>query len=414
LREIRLTGSESFSASSIQGAIDRLPPDGGRVILPAVELYLDRGLELRSNTELIGQGKSTILRKAEGRVYRLSGYHNYGMLDAPLVDTRGLEPGMTVAIRDDEHKGFYETFSRITWVDDGRVGLETGLEADYAAELNPVLFTGFPLIFGIDVENVSVRNLALDGNRAEQPEEIGACRGAAVYFLRSRNVRVRGVEERCFKGEGLGFQMCSDVRISGCSFRENSGNGYHPGAGSTATLFEECVSEGNGSAGLFYCVRANHITVSRCNFSGNSGSGVSIGTSDSHNLIQGCTIEGNGGPGILFRRTERPVEASECRVEGCLIGRNAAKTGSGQIEILGETHDVSLERNDIVGSGEGERSGVFIGPSASRIHLGDNGFRRCHKRVEGNLEALVAETPHISCGMDSAQSHHFRHLVRGL
>ena len=79
-----LTAEEADSAVAIQNAIHSLGPEGGRIILPAMDVTLDRGLELRSGIELIGQGERTVLRKGPGRVYPLTGYHNYGMHDVPL------------------------------------------------------------------------------------------------------------------------------------------------------------------------------------------------------------------------------------------------------------------------------------------------------------------------------------------
>ncbi len=99
MNEITLERSQATSAAAIQQAVDGLGPPGGRVVLPAMELELDRGIELGSNVTLVGQGRDTVLRKAKGRVYPLSGYHNYGMCDIPLMHTQGLVPGMTVAIR---------------------------------------------------------------------------------------------------------------------------------------------------------------------------------------------------------------------------------------------------------------------------------------------------------------------------
>ncbi|MDF1513489.1 MAG: hypothetical protein P1S60_06735, partial [Anaerolineae bacterium] len=110
--DLRLMPSQVQSAAMIQDAIDSLGDAGGRVILPEMDLMVDRGIELRSNVELVGQGDKTVLRKAPGRIYPLSGYHNYGMMDVPLMHTSGLEKGMTVAIRDDRHGGFFETFAR--------------------------------------------------------------------------------------------------------------------------------------------------------------------------------------------------------------------------------------------------------------------------------------------------------------
>ncbi|MBC7237993.1 MAG: hypothetical protein H5T69_19290, partial [Chloroflexi bacterium] len=250
----RLTPQEldvESPAVVIQAALDRLPPEGGQVILPAGEWTLDRGLRLRSGIELSGQGQDTVLRKAPGRVYPLTGYHNYGMCDVPLQFTDGLLPGMTVAIRDRTHGGFFETFARLTWVEENWVGLDRGLRADYLADGEPELVTAFPLVYAENAQDVALRRITLDGNREAQPAGIGSCRGAAVYFIRCTRFAVSDVVERGFHGEGLGFQICRDGRIERCRFDDNLGNGFHPGAGSTGVLFAECTAEGNSRSGFF-------------------------------------------------------------------------------------------------------------------------------------------------------------------
>jgi polygalacturonase len=411
MKVVRLTSEETTSAAAIQRQIDALADTGGRIVLPAVDLVLDRGLQLRSGVELVGQGEDTVLRVAPGRIYPLAGYHNYGMVDVPLEYTDGLEPGMTVAVRDSVHGGFYETFARITWVDGNWVGLDCALHSDYAANQQPVLVTAYPLIYGLGVEHVAVRDLCLDGARAAQPAGIGACRGAAVYFLRSHHFQVSDVVETGFAGEGLGFQMCSDVRILRCHFRDNTGNGYHPGAGSTGVLFEECVAEDNGRAGLYFCVRANHVTVRGCTFSGNVDCGISVGTRDCNNRVENCQIADNRGPGILIRPTSRPVEVHSCHVSGCQIERNAVGSGRGQIDVLGEAHDLAFTDNEIAGLGpDAERAGIYIGPSAQRIWLCDNRIHACFPELIADPASMAEEERSFRCGVDAAQEVHFRHL----
>lgn len=410
MKEIRMTNAEAISAAAIQKAIDTLAGTGGRIVLPALDLELDRGIELRSNVELAGQGRDTVLRKAPGRIYPLAGYHNYGMLDVPLMFTDGLEPGMTVAVRDDAHGGFFETFARITWIDGTWVGLDTGLHSDYHAGQQPNLVTAFPLVYGLNVENVALRDVTLDGNWAAQPAGIGACRGAAVYFLKSHHVEVTGVSESGFEGEGLGFQMCHHVTIRDCRCAENTGNGFHPGAGSTAATFENCTAEGNGAAGFFFCVRANHITVRDCTFTDNQICGISVGTRDSYNLIERCRIEDNAGPGILFRATERPVEAQAVRVTGCTIAGNVAESGRGQIDVRGDAHDLIFERNTIVGVPGVERAGVHVAPSAQNVWLAGNRIESCFPNVVGNTSNLASTRPAFACGVEAAKPQHFRHL----
>lgn len=412
MEEIRLEASAVTSASDIQAAIDALGEDGGRVVLPAIDLVVDRGIELRSSVELVGQGRDTVLHQAPGRVYPLSGYHNYGMLDVPLMYTDGLEPGMTVAIRDDAHGGFFETFARITWIEGTWVGIDRGVHSDYHADQNPVLVTAFPLVFGLGVENVVLSGLTLDGHRANQPAGIGACRGAAVYFLQSHGVTITDVVAADFAGEGVGYQMCSQVHLRDCCATGNAGNGFHPGAGSTGSSYENCVAEGNGAAGFFFCVRANHISVRGSTFVGNAGPGISVGTRDSYNLVEGCVIRANEGPGILFRETRRPVEAQSCRVRHCTVEGNARSRGMGQIVIAGDAHDLAFEHNTVIGEADRERVGVAVAPSATSVWLSDNEVRGCFPSVVADDASLALADPVGECGVEAVTLSHYRHLGR--
>ncbi|MGY8823056.1 MAG: right-handed parallel beta-helix repeat-containing protein [Candidatus Latescibacterota bacterium] len=407
--ERKLSIEEAASAALIQKIIDEVAhKGGGKVVLPAMELVLDRGLTLRSGIELVGQGEGTVLKKGPGRVYPFSGYHNYGMCDAPLESAAGLEVGMTVSLHDGRtHGGFYETFATITWIDGNWVGLDHGIEADYSAEHAPCLTTAYPLVFGHCVKEVALRDMRLEGNRAEQDKHMGGCRGSSVYFARSCSVEVSGVVERDYHGEGMGFQMCRDVKIIDSRFDYNSGNGLHPGAGSTNALFANCQANGNDKAGFFFCVRANNITVTDCTFRENR-LGISIGTSDCYNLIEDCTIENNAGAGVLVRQSPEPVEVHSCRVERCRIGGNAREEGRGQIEVTSAAHDLVFVDNEITGSGG---AGIYIEPSASAVFFQDNTVTGCEDEVGGEAQSLVETASTFECGYGQWPETHFRHLL---
>ncbi len=410
MQVIELEAAHLACAEDIQRAVDALPESGGRVVLPQVDLTLDRGLRLRSGVELAGQGRGTVLRHAPARVYPFAGYHNYGMRDVPLLSTAGLAPGMTVTMRDKSHGGFFETFALLTWVEDGWVGLDRGLHSDYRAEEEPWLATCFPLIYGEGVHDVAVRSLTLDGQRDLQPVGIGACRGAALYFIGTSGFAVEDVHATGFLGEGLGFQMCRDGEIRDCRFALNAGNGYHPGAGSTGVLFEDCASVGNDQAGFYFCVRANHITVRRCTFEENRGAGLSVGTRDCHNLIEDCQMVGNAGPGILLRPNVRPVEVHSCRFDRCTVSGNAAQAGHGQIDVLGDAHDIALTGNHIIGLDGVSKPGIYLDPSAGGITLADNRIAGCSSAVVGQAGQWTDAPADLRCGYESVAAKDYRHL----
>ncbi len=408
MKERKLSPKEATSAAAIQAAIDELALAGGRLVLPEMDLVLDRGLRLRSGVELVGQGLKTVLRKGPGRVYPLAGYHNYGMADVPLVDASGLEVGMTVSIHDNRtHGGFYETFATITWIEGHWVGLDHGIEADYSGTEQPCLTTVFPLVWGNYVRGAALRDLHLEGNRAGNAKGMGGCRGAAVYFGNSQGLEITGVSERDYFGEGLGFQMCRDVVVRNCRFDGNTGNGLHPGAGSTNALLEDCVADSNGRSGFFFCVRANHITLRRGSFHGNQ-LGISIGTRDCYNLVEDCEVLDNRGAGILVRQGPQPVEVHSCLIRGCRVEGNALQEGQAQVEIWGEAHDLVLCDNRIGGG----KAGIWIAENARAIFLENNHYHLCHPEVIAGPLGFAYQRPQFEHGYGTAGPAAFRHLER--
>lgn len=407
-----LTHPEAASAEAIQTAIDAF--DGyGRLVLPAMDLLLDRGIELRSGIELVGQGSATVLRKGPGRIYPMSGYHNYGMQDVPLTSTTGLAVGMTVSVLDNLRLGFYETFARITWIDGDWVGIDTGLSADYTADQQPRLTTAYPMIFGHRISNAAVRNLVLDGRREDQEIPMGGCRGGAIYLARSSATEVSGIRQYDYHGEGISFQMCRDVVVRESEFSRNSGNGIHPGAGSTNCLIDDCRSTGNEHSGFFFCVRANHITVRNGVFEEN-GDGISIGTRDCHNLIEACRIHVNHGPGVLLRPDRSPVEVHSCRFQHCSIQGNAEREGGGQIVIAGPARDLEFSENDIQGDAHNPKPGILMEAATQKVHLRDNRFAGCDPDIRADERSLAHTTTSFECGHGEFIENRFRHLGYGV
>jgi hypothetical protein len=417
MTEIRLDTERARTAQGIQESIDSLGVSGGRVLLPEGRFVLDRGIELRSRVQLAGRGERTVLVKAPGRRYPLTGYHNYGMCDVPLSDLKGLEPGMTVSVQDKLRGGFYGTFARISWVEAGAgsdagggwVGLDHGIEADYTAEAEPALTLAFPLVFAHGVRGASLCDLAIEGSRASNPEPMNGCRGGAIYFARCRDVVVQGVRERDYNGEGMSFQMCARVTICDSSFDANAGNGLHPGAGSTGAVFERCRGRGNDRSGLFFCVRANHITVSSCEIAENGEHGISIGTRDCHNLVKDCAICGNDGAGIWVRPDPHPVEVHSCRFEGCILDSNGKARGLAQIEIPPDAHDLVFSACEVRGGGG---AGLRARPGARAIDLVENRFTGCSPDLDARVDALGPSGRPFSCGAAEATAADYRHLPR--
>jgi pectate lyase len=203
--------------------------------------------------------------------------------------------------------------------------------------------------------------------------------------------------------------MCWDVVIKDCRFDENTGNGLHPGAGSTHALFENCSAEGNEKSGFFFCVRANYITVRDCTFKRN-GTGLAIGTRDCYNLIENCTMQDNRAAGILIRRMPAPTEVHNCLIRDCDISGNGTERGEGQIEIEPAAHDISLVNNRITGHSERMTAGVYTENGVHDIYLDGNTFEHCRPNLATAPDSLTDDSPQIACGHDAAPNTVARHL----
>lgn len=364
--EHQLERPAADAGAVIQAAVDALAATGGGTLrLAAGEWLLDRPVILADGIHLTGSGVETVLRKAPTRRYEVDGYHHYGQFDLPLRSTDGLRPGMGVLIDDDRRRGgFGATAARITWVEADRIGLDRPLEADYQADADPRLLTGFPLVCAYDCGRVAVSDMTLDGACNEDDVELNGCRGGALYFELVHDLRIRDVVQRAYAGEGLSFQRCSEVHVTSSSFDGNHGNGLHPGAGSTNVLFEGCSCSGNRRAGLFFCVRATRVTAVDCRFERN-GVGISIGIRDCWNRLAGCRVVGNGGPGIHVRPgPPPPTEVHHCVIDDCVIEAN--NDAGPQISIEGDAHDLWFRRCRLNGG-----PAVRLGPAVDRISFQD-------------------------------------------
>ncbi len=97
--EIRLEEAEVTSATIIQNAIDVLGEEGGRVILPAMDLVVDRGIEMQFNVSLVGQGGERCCTRPLVASTRTVGLSQLRHARRTLMYTEGLGRVMTVTIR---------------------------------------------------------------------------------------------------------------------------------------------------------------------------------------------------------------------------------------------------------------------------------------------------------------------------
>ncbi len=72
-----------------------------------------------------------------------------------------------------------------------------------------------PNIEAVDVDQVRVRNLAIDGNKAAN-EPIGGCRGGGIYLKKARDCMIERVIVRDFNGDGIRWQITENISVLHC------------------------------------------------------------------------------------------------------------------------------------------------------------------------------------------------------
>lgn len=99
---------------ALQAGVDYVAGLGGGTVHIGPGVYLMKdSFHLRSNVAVIGQGKTTILRKCDGVKSALATDGDCGQEEITLADPDGFEVCMGVHIRQKELGGFYTTVATI-------------------------------------------------------------------------------------------------------------------------------------------------------------------------------------------------------------------------------------------------------------------------------------------------------------
>lgn len=156
--------------ATIQLAIDALPAGGGKIILLDGLFTFNIRVDVVSNLTLEGQGTSTILKMANKVTSNLNSDANVGQPNVVVNDTTGYRVGMDVTIWDDDHTGYEGgEVNRIASISAGAPGtltMTTNLENTYTTVLNALTFSSYNMLDLENCDHVSIRNLQIDGNLA--------------------------------------------------------------------------------------------------------------------------------------------------------------------------------------------------------------------------------------------------------
>jgi hypothetical protein len=380
---------------TIQAGIEYLGRLGGGTLRLRPGTYLLRNaVYLRPNITLEGSGETTVLRKADGVVTPLvrdSDWFEYGV---QVKDVTGFTPGGAVMLRSKNGPGDWQfdvLRATVTAIQGDVLYLDRLTTKDFWTDKAATAGTIFPLLTAENVDDVVVKDLVLDGNRANN-ERINGNFSGAVFIQHCNRWRLENVTARSYNGDGYSFQVCDDIQFQSCRAMENANLGFHPGSGSQRPVFRDCTAKGN-NLGLFFCWGVSDGLAENCTLSENRQYGVSIGHRDTDSVIKNCTIERNGEVGILFRDEGGEFRAGHRnRIENCTV-RDTGKDKPGiGVDIRGKTQDIVVINTKLENTASGkQQTGIRIGKEVRRIVLEGNTFEGCPTRIE-DLRTKPAES----------------------
>lgn len=359
----------------IQSGIDYLNRLGGGTlrILPGT-YELRNAIYLHPHITLCGSGENTILRKSASvatPLVRESDWYEYGV---KVADPQGFSLGGGIILQSQPESGggLDVLLATITAIQGNFIFLDRRTEKNFWLSGRANASTIFPILTAEYVDDVSVHDIVLEGNRTENGYLNGNYTGA-VFLQYCNRWNFKNVIARNYNGDGFSFQVCDDIQFQNCQSLNNTDRGFHPGSGSQRPVFRNCIAKQNNE-GIFFCWGVTYGLAEDCILSENKKFGINFGHRDTDNVIQNCTIERNGEVGIVFRQeTPEFRNGNRNRIEHCVLRDNGNGTEGIGIDIQSTTQDIVICNSRIENTKPKDKQiGVRIGIEAKRIDLQNN------------------------------------------
>jgi parallel beta-helix repeat protein len=380
-----LTGSTNLV---IQAAIDYISYLGGGTVKLAEGSYeIENAIHLRSNVHLEGVSGKSILRKCAEVVSPLIADADLHEKQVSVQYPEYFHVGQSITISMiGKSLGFGDTVATIVGKEGNILYLDRQMHATILLSNEGIVSTNFPVISGYDCENIEIRGLTIDGNKANN-SLMNGCRNAGIYLFQSEKVLIEDCHVHSYNGDGISYQGGSDITVSNCEIHHNDGKGIHPGSGTKRTLIEKCQVSHNGMDGIFLCWRVQNSIVEYCHSRHNGMSGLSIGHKDIHNVIRHNVFANNHYYGIFFRNEPDPMAANDNVVAyNQIIDNGSEEMGYVGIRIRGFTRDVQFSNNQISfqNAPADQTVGICMEEHTSDIQLENNEFVGCHKQTHNH------------------------------
>ena len=382
---------EGLNDKTLQAGVDYLYRLGGGTLhIHPGQYRMQNALYLRPGVHIQGSGQDSVLIKEPSACSELICDSDWYECQVRVADPTGFSPGCGIALRS-QHAGALQVIKdTVTSVEGDILHLSKRLEKNAWLSEGATAATLFPLITAEWVDDITVENLVLDGNR-EANEELNGNYVGGVFLQHCNRYRFQHVVSRNFNGDGFSFQVCDDIHFERCRAENNANLGFHPGSGSQRPLFNDCQSLHN-SQGIFFCWGVTDGLAQRCTLSNNSAYGCSIGHRDTDNQLLDCTLEENGLHGLLFRQPQSPFRgAHRNRIERCLFRNNGALGEGIAIEFQGAAHDVTIRSNRFENADRGsQKTAIRLSAESTGTRIEENVYHSIDHEL---LHKQTSNTP---------------------
>lgn len=366
---------------TLQSAVDYVTRLGGGSVRILPGTYeMGNSLFLRDRLHLIGAGEGTILRKCPSAATPLVDDTDWYDTTVHVKDPSIFRVDGGLLLR--SKCPFYANRMlniklTVTGIEGNVIHIDRDPREDLWPEAGAEAVTLFPVVTGNYVNDVTIENLTIDGNRAENQHLDGNYSGG-IFVQDCDRVVVRNVTTRDNNGDGISWQICDDVTIENCHSLNNADLGLHPGSGSQRPVMRNNTVIGCG-IGLYFCWGIKDGLAEGNLIEDSKQYGLSIGHRDTDNMIRDNVIRRSGINGIQFRDHKYARRNAHRNVfEGNLIEDSGTKGDCVAIEMVGQTEDVVLRNNRIVDtrrrSASRQRIGVRVGSHIKRLKLEGNEF----------------------------------------
>jgi hypothetical protein len=376
--EITVGGTDAdvsgFNNQSIQFAIDALELTGGTVHLNPGVYEITAPVRLKSNVNLLGSGKETILRKGKGVQSKFVVDADFGELKLTVENADGFALGMKVQVTDEDNSGCWNVSAAyITDVVDKVIYIDKGLIRDYRSDKNGLISNASSVIEVIKAENASISNLVIDGNRDENFFADG-CNSAGVLIFRSKMITVDRVQVKDFNGEGISWQITENVAITNCEISGSGNTGLHPGTGSPFSVIENNDVHHNDRDGLFICWRVYQSKVVGNTFHHNGRFGICTGHKDSDVWFENNHISSNASDGVNLRGEREGNAPHRNTFVNNTIENNGTKDGGYGFSINSPARDLLLKENKFLNSSGSQKAAIYVYEAGLEPNLENNQF----------------------------------------